>query len=554
MKDEAQSSLLSAPMPYLDLADDALGRLFSLQDAEPGRPSYGSFDRTWWGWKFTDFSASRFQEGVFPVAFALTSELMPSAVRESDRLLGLCEAGLEFWTSLQHADGSFDEAYPYERSFAATAFTTFYIGMAVERIRSRLSSATLKSTLHTIERAADWIARSGEQHATLANHIAAGATALCVAGDLCGSDRWKQGMRRHLDFVYSVQDPAEGWFSEYGGADPGYQSRGLTYLTEIWSRTGDSELLERLGRAIAFDAWFANPDGTLGGEYASRGTKFAFPYPFERLAGEIPMAGAIAENIRGGLVAGRGLGLREMDVWNFMPLLTNYLMAAETADPGLQAVDLPWRQEGATAVFENAGCVVSNRGGRLLQVGMHSGGGLKLWDVGPEVGELVYEDSGYLVRRDGGRLSSSQGTSTGTASEHEESVVKIETISEFADVSAMTMTPLRFIAFRVFTLTVGRLPKLAKILKNYLVRVLILKRGRSVGTLRRQITFDAAGKLQIDDEITGLAGAPEAVARFIPYHMGSARYANMLDAAGASIGTPDAESDDDGSFRRRALI
>jgi hypothetical protein len=36
--------------------------------------------------------------------------------------------------------------------------------------------------------------------------------------------------------------------------------------------------------------------------------------------------------------------------------------------------------------------------------------------------------------------------------------------------------------------------------------------------------------------------------------MGSARYANMLDAAGASIGTPDAESDDDGSFRRRALI
>jgi hypothetical protein len=38
-------------------------------------------------------------------------------------------------------------------------------------------------------------------------------------------------------------------------------------------------------------------------------------------------------------------------------------------------------------------------------------------------------------------------------------------------------------------------------------------------------------KLQIDDEITGLAGAPEAVARFIPYHMGSARYANMLDAA-----------------------
>jgi hypothetical protein len=106
----------------------------------------------------------------------------------------------------------------------------------------------------------------------------------------------------------------------------------------------------------------------------------------------------------------------------------------------------------------------------------------------------------------------------------------------------------------VFTLTVGRLPKLAKILKNYLVRVLILKRGRLVGTLRRQITFDAAGKLQIDDEITGLAGAPEAVARFIPYHMGSARYANMLDAAGASIGTPDAESDDDGSFRRRALI
>ena len=39
---------------------------------------------------------------------------------------------MRFWCTIQHADGSFDEAYPFERSLAATAFTTFYVGEALE--------------------------------------------------------------------------------------------------------------------------------------------------------------------------------------------------------------------------------------------------------------------------------------------------------------------------------------------------------------------------------------------------------------------------------------
>src|SRR5215212_673338 len=104
------------PLPYLDGIERVLGRALSLIDAEPTSPSQGSFDRTWWCWKFVDFSAARFQEGTFTLAWLYASPLAPPGARGNPRFLRQAEAALRFWSSLQHADGSFNEAYPFERS------------------------------------------------------------------------------------------------------------------------------------------------------------------------------------------------------------------------------------------------------------------------------------------------------------------------------------------------------------------------------------------------------------------------------------------------------
>lgn len=534
---------------YRTAASARLGGVLSLVDSEISSATRGSFDRTWWGWKFTDFSATRFQEGAHALAWLLTSDLAPARARESARLLDTAAASIAFWSSLQHGDGSFDEAYPFERSLAATSFTLFYVGTAIERLGSRLDRHVRDDALRTVERAGAWLSVNGEHHGILSNHLAAAAAACQVAGDLVGTDRFRGARDRFLGIIYREQDPDEGWMREYGGADPGYQSHGMFYLADILRRTGDAALRDRLKAAMAFSAWFAHPDGSLGGEYASRGTKFAYPAAFEMLAPDIPDAAAIAAHLRVQIARGTAIGVHEMDAWNLFPMLNNYLFAAEAAGT-LAPHPLPWMKPGATAVFERAGLMIANRGGRVLAAAPGNGGALKVWD---RDGSLVYEDCGYGVGSERGRWIVSQGPSnwrrepsagaeTPRADAAHDPTVSLASTNDsvFVSVPAIRFDPWRFMAFRGFTMTMGRLPALARGLKDVLVRVLIRRRKPQAARLERRIAFAADGSLTIDDHLTGLAGAVRSIARGVPYHMGSARYTSLEDGLGAHVPCPEA--------------
>ncbi|MGI9498521.1 MAG: hypothetical protein ACR2P3_00660, partial [Geminicoccaceae bacterium] len=63
-----------------------VGRALSTLDWETTSSSHGSFDRTWWCWKFTDFSAPRFQEGLYLLVWLLTSPHAPARDRGETRL------------------------------------------------------------------------------------------------------------------------------------------------------------------------------------------------------------------------------------------------------------------------------------------------------------------------------------------------------------------------------------------------------------------------------------------------------------------------------------
>lgn len=527
-----------AAQPYLSHALARMGGVLSLVDCEIASASRGSFDRTWWNWKFTDFSASRFQEGAHALAWLLTSPLAPAKARESARLRDAAAASITFWAGLQHRDGSFDEAYPFERSLAATAFTLFYVGTAIERLGDRLDPKTRGLALTTVERAAGWLALNGESHGILSNHLAAAAAACQVGGDLLGSDRYKIARDRFLGIIYREQDPDEGWMREYGGADPGYQGHGMFYLADILRRSRDRELGQRLAAALKFQAWFVHPDGTIGGEYASRGTKFAFPAAFEMLASDVPEAAAIAGHLRHSIGSGRGVGLNEMDVWNLFPMLNNYVFAAEAAGP-LEAPALPWCTTGATAVFPRAGLMVANRNGCVLTAAPGNGGALKLWD---RDGQLRYEDCGYAIRT-GQRWTVSQGPSawqdSGAIGHRAEPVgITATNAGPFVSVPSVRFDPWRFMAFRAFTMTIGRLPWMARTLKDVLVRVLIRRRTPQTAKLERKISFAQSGQLTIEDTLTDVGGEVVPLDRSVPYHMGSARYAGLEDAFGPEVRCP----------------
>src|ERR1043166_2976055 len=121
----------SAGQLYGSLILDQAPRVLSLMDREALSPTAGCCDRTYWAWKFVDFPGARFQEALCVLSFLYATPFAGNPYADNPRLLEWITYGLRYWSPIQYADGSFDEAYPFERSLAATAFTTFYVGEAL---------------------------------------------------------------------------------------------------------------------------------------------------------------------------------------------------------------------------------------------------------------------------------------------------------------------------------------------------------------------------------------------------------------------------------------
>src|SRR6266542_2948137 len=94
-------------------------RVLSLMDRESLSPTAGCGDRTYWAWKFVDFPGARFQESLCVLSFLYSTDCEGNSCFHHPRLIEWIALGMRFWTRMQHRDGSFDEAYPFERSLAA---------------------------------------------------------------------------------------------------------------------------------------------------------------------------------------------------------------------------------------------------------------------------------------------------------------------------------------------------------------------------------------------------------------------------------------------------
>lgn len=362
--------------PYLDRARLRFPEVLSRIDQEPFSLTYGCGDRNYWGWKFTDFPGARFQEFLFTLAWIKTASPDDCIWRNSAFLDDTIKAGFCWWRHIQHADGSFDEAYPNEKSLAATAFTLFYASESFVRIRNTLAPEEQRKTLEAMHRAADWLCQNDETHGVLSNHLAAAAAALWNAHGLLGEAAHRDRAEHFIRRIRSRQSK-EGWYEEYGGADIGYQTHCSFYLARIWQKSRDGELLESLRRANAFLSHFVHPDGSIGGEYASRGTKFYFPAAFEMLWEECDVARSIAEFQRVNIAEGRGIGVGQMDEYNLYPMLNNYLFAEDAhrsrRGVGGSSNPLPWQKE-QCVLFEDAGLAVESRRRHFAIIGVGGGG------------------------------------------------------------------------------------------------------------------------------------------------------------------------------------
>lgn len=524
MRDALEAPRVLAKLPgpaYWSVARQEIARVLSWQDRESFSRTYGCFDRTYWCWKFSDFPGARYQEGVFTLAHLFTTRLPENQLYHEPRVLQWIEAGLDYWQRLQRRDGSFDEAYPYEHSLAATAFTSFYVGEAFLRVRDALPDRD--RAVGTFARAGDWLCRNDERHGILSNHLAAAAAALYVIFRITGDDRFE---RRCWQFVQQIYDhqSREGWYEEYGGADPGYQTLCMLYLARVWQYTGDAPLLESLARSVSFLKHCIHPNGTLGGEYGSRSTEFFFPAGCEMLAKAIPDAARIACFMRSRLLEGGTVGLWAMDAQNMFPMLNNYLFATDYAVSldGVVEPELPCNVPGEWW-FPDAGLLIKSTPTYYAVVGLSKGGVLKIYDKDKRT--LAVSDCGYVARLSTGTVASTQTLRRRPAWTRAPGVCTVE--AEFVPLLRRVPGTWLFLAFRIFSTTFGQAQLVAYWLKNRLVQFLMHPPSAMPLRLTRQVQLGTHA-VTVTDEI--VAGDRLTVVecrrseKFAAVHMGSSRY------------------------------
>jgi hypothetical protein len=191
-------------------------------------------------------------------------------------------------------------------------------------------------------------------------------------------------------------------------------------------------------------------------------------------------------------------------------------------------------------------------------VGLHKGGVVKVFDR--QRRQLLLSDCGYVGRLASGKVISSQwadpGRETSLGDDH------VEVSGPFYQVSRPVMDPWRFMAFRLFSLVLGRIPRIATWLKALLVRVLIYRKSEVPLAFRRRVVF-GDDQIEIEDELRRTRPLELRSLRqddaFTTIHMGSSRYfvphelavsAAPLDAQQRAVDPSDLDA---GAVRRRTL-
>ncbi|HSK18808.1 MAG TPA: hypothetical protein VK912_06690 [Longimicrobiales bacterium] len=526
--------------PYARAILEQAPRVLSLMDRERFSRTAGCMDRTYWAWKFVDFPGARFQEGLCTLSYLYATELADNPYYRQSAILEWICAGLDFWSSIQHRDGSFDEAYPFERSLAATSFSSFYVAEAVARMGADLPPDVLERTRSTLARAGGWLKRNDETHGFLSNHLAAAAAALHHIHLQTGAQEFATRSRYFVDRILARQS-TEGWYDEYGGADPGYQTHGSFYLARLWQLTGDEKLASSLERSMTFLAHFVHPDGSIGGEYASRNTQTYYPAAFEIFAARHGAASWIAETMRPHTITPDAAGLRSIDIYNYFPILNNLVFAQQARDDTV-AVAEPSEPSADQPVvwFPRAGIVRVRRDRYDAYVGVAKGGVVKVFDR--RACALVCSDGGYIGVLASGDVASTQYLDTARTASVDSA--RVEVAGGFVITTTPVMDPVRFAGFRLFTLTAGRLAGAGRWLKRQLVRVLIHRTRRLDAGFRRTVSFTDT-RIVITDEMSGPALARfqrlERGEVFTTIHMGSSRYFIANELAAHATGVPAAE-------------
>jgi hypothetical protein len=381
-------------------------------------------------------------------------------------------AGLRFSARSGHADGSCDDYYPFERALGAAVFSLLASARAY-----RILGLDDPGVLGWLRRRADWVMRHDES-GHLANHQALAALGLWEVAQLTGDPAHRRASRARIARVLAWQSD-EGWFDEYGGADPGYQTVTIDCLAKYHRQTGDAWLVGPLRRAVDFARLFLHPDGSYGGPYGSRGTYHFYPHGFEILAAENSAAADLGDGF-----------LRSLALDTQAHFSDDRMFAHRTAN--LLEAYLEWspnrpppeaEPSGSRRYLPQAQLLVSRSESTHTVVSAARGGTLKHFARDSS----CITDAGLVVETADGRVAVSQRHDRQREVVFQEGGPAIQVRGQLDWARHETATPLKQALFHLGMVTLGRCCR--TLVRRLLQRLLITGRGRCPIRLTRRVEF-----------------------------------------------------------------
>ncbi|MBK6660236.1 MAG: hypothetical protein IPM80_23060 [Proteobacteria bacterium] len=476
--------------PYLDAVHAALPRLLASFDRDALRASRGLGDRNAWAWKTIDFFNATPQGAVHGLARLVAAGLLPEGVRGASVIERIDEA-VDAVARLTRADGSLEEAFPYEGSFCVTALVAYDLLVAREQLDAHWSAAMRERCLARVEPLIGYLMRADETHGCISNHVLTAVAALCAWHDAVpgASEQRAQAL---LARVLGWQSH-EGWYREYDGADAGYQSLATCYLADVHRRRPHWGLRESLARSLDFLVHCAHRDGSFGGLYGSRNTRFLQPAGFEFLAADMPQAAALAVFARKAIARQSCVTLASIDAGNLAPWFNGYAWAAQLcAERGAYATvpALPCEQPHMRRWFPDAGLLFDGDAEAYTVVATHKGGVV----VRSGNDGSLFVDAGVVMRDADGRLSTTQHY-------RRDNVVEITAQEVLVDAPLTRLhhsqfQPVEMIVLRILNVTLMRWRPLREWVKRRLAALLmgapapLATRNRRVVRLRPSFCVD----------------------------------------------------------------
>jgi len=439
---------------YADIVLSLVPRIVSSLDRNKSSRTHGCFDKSFWFYKTSDFPCARFQEPVLTLALLHKNRFAGNPFFNKDKTKEWAEAGIRYLSSTQNRDGSFNEWYPNEHSFVATAFSVYNASQAIRIIESGFDGR--EEAIEAFKRSARWL--NSHHHDQPSNQVAGSVAALHNIYLLTGEDVFRKYAERKLR---EITQSKEGWLPEYGGPDMGYLTVAIDFLAKYWKDSQDKNALKIIEKALGFLKYFIHPDGSLGGVYGSRNTEFKLPHGFEIMsrtnkdAGYI--AGKIYENIE------NTLNPTMMDDRFALQYHTSYLQAFLDFNPR--------HRTGAAlkprTFFPESGLFVYN-GKYYMVINTRKGGVFKQFNKK----SCTYEDSGFVGHM-GKKTVISQWNNSSEPAMNKDTITVSGRFKEATRIQ--NLTPIRNIMFRSLLATAGGSGRVATKIKKKLRGGLIEK-------------------------------------------------------------------------------